>query len=187
MHRRESLGRGVEGVCRALLELAGRFPEVDFLCPVHPNPGVRGPMQDLLRGPGNITLMAPQAYLPFVRLMQRSTLILTDSGGIQEEAPSLGRPVLVLREVTERPEAVEAGAAVLVGTDAGRIVEETSSLLTDRERYQAMAKAVNPFGDGRAAGRIAAFCANLFQSGGGGGLRVPGCPRGGPSGDDDAD
>ena len=154
-HRRESFGQPLLRICRALEEIAragqGR---IRIVYPVHPNPHVHGPVHELLGGIDGITLIPPAEYVTWVNLMKRSTLILTDSGGIQEEAPTLGVPVLVLRDVTERPEAVEAGAARLVGTDSHRIVEEVRLLLGDEDAYRAMARAVNPYGDGRAADRI---------------------------------
>jgi UDP-N-acetylglucosamine 2-epimerase (non-hydrolysing) len=154
-HRRESFGRSLECICQALREIAHREDgRVRIVYPVHPNPNVRGPVYHLLDGVDHITLLPPVDYLTLVHLMKRSTLILTDSGGIQEEAPSLGVPVLVLREVTERLEAVEAGVARVVGTDTERIVAETFRLLDDPEVYAAMARPVNPYGDGRAAERI---------------------------------
>lgn len=153
-HRRESFGDGFERICQALSEIARLHPDVDVVYPVHLNPNVRGPVNRLLSGIGNIRLIQPLDYLPFVYLMSRSHLILTDSGGIQEEAPSLGKPVLVMRATTERPEAVEAGTVRLVGTDADRIVGEVSRLLTDPEAYSEMSRAHNPYGDGAACARI---------------------------------
>ncbi len=158
-HRRESHGAGFESICRAVAELARRFPAARFVYPVHLNPKVREPVQRLLGGGlPNVHLIEPLAYLPFVALMDRATLLLTDSGGIQEEAPSLGKPVLVMRDTTERPEAIEAGTVQLVGTSFDRIVGEVTRLLTDRAAYEAMARAHNPYGDGHAAGRIVAAC-----------------------------
>ncbi|MNG83411.1 UDP-N-acetylglucosamine 2-epimerase [compost metagenome] len=153
-HRRESFGEGFEKICQAVSELASDFSDVDFLYPVHLNPNVSEPVNRLLSGKSNIFLIPPQDYLPFVYLMNRASIILTDSGGIQEEAPSLGKPVLVMRNTTERPEAVEAGTVKLVGTDVGRIVQEVASLLTDKDAYEAMSVAHNPYGDGDAAERI---------------------------------
>lgn len=153
-HRRESFGAGFESICRALAELARRHPDIEILYPVHLNPQVREPVFRILGGLPSVHLIEPVDYLPFVHLMDRAHLIVTDSGGIQEEAPSLGKPVLVMREVTERPEAVEAGTVRLVGTDFARILEETGRLLTDAAAYRRMATAVNPYGDGRAAERI---------------------------------
>lgn len=156
-HRRESFGKGFESVCQAIGELALRFPKVHFVYPVHLNPNVRSPVMKILGGDNglkNVHLIDPLPYLPFVALMNRAMLILTDSGGIQEEAPSLGKPVLVMRETTERPEAIEAGTAKLVGIDYGNIIRETTRLLTDRVAYLQMAKAHNPYGDGKASERI---------------------------------
>ncbi len=155
-HRRESFGTGFENICRALAELARRNPDVEILYPVHLNPNVREPVFRILGGLPSIHLIEPVDYLPFVHLMDRAHLVITDSGGIQEEAPSLGKPVLVLREVTERPEAIEAGTVRLVGTDPARILDESERLLRDPAAYRRMANAVNPYGDGRAAERIVA-------------------------------
>lgn len=152
-HRRESHGGGFERICEALCQLAKR-DDVDIVYPVHLNPNVKGPVERLLSGYANIKLIQPQEYLPFVHLMRRAELILTDSGGVQEEAPSLGKPVLVMRETTERPEAIEAGTVKLVGTDAELIVAEASRLLDNRADYEDMSFAHNPYGDGKAAGRI---------------------------------
>ena len=152
-HRRESFGEGFERICAALAQIVRR-DDVEIVYPVHLNPNVKGPVEAHLGGVANIHLIAPQDYLPFVYLMHRSTLILTDSGGVQEEAPSLGKPVLVMRDTTERPEAVEAGTVRLVGTDAGLIVESVDRLLDDRAAYETMSFAHNPYGDGQAAGRI---------------------------------
>ena len=152
-HRRESFGEGFERICAALAQIEQR-DDVEIVYPVHLNPNVKGPVEAHLGGVANIHLIAPQDYLPFVYLMHRSTLILTDSGGVQEEAPSLGKPVLVMRDTTERPEAVAAGTVRLVGTDAGLIVESVDRLLDERAAYEAMSFAHNPYGDGQAAGRI---------------------------------
>ena len=154
-HRRESFGGGFERICQALRQIAVEHAEVQIVYPVHLNPKVREPVVRLLQGVENIYLLAPQEYLSFVYLMMRSCLILTDSGGIQEEAPSLGKPVLVMREVTERPEAVDAGTVKLVGTDVDLIVRTVEMLLADESAYQAMSLAHNPYGDGRACERIA--------------------------------
>ncbi|NLX97059.1 MAG: UDP-N-acetylglucosamine 2-epimerase (non-hydrolyzing) [Rhodopirellula sp.] len=190
-HRRENFGEGFENICRAIAELAHRFPEIHFVYPVHLNPNVRGPVYRLigkttadtekdkewnspLRDPGalhgstssclaNVHLIEPLGYLPFVALMDRATLVLTDSGGVQEEAPSLGKPVLVMRDTTERPEAVEMGTVRLVGTDCKKIVCEVSRLLDDATAYAAMARSVNPYGDGHACGRILAACEMFFR------------------------
>ncbi len=153
-HRRENFGGGFERICQAIARLAQHFPDTDFLYPVHLNPNVREPVNRLLQGIGNVHLIEPQDYLPFVWLMSRSHVILTDSGGIQEEAPSLGKPVLVMRDTTERPEAVEAGTVKLVGTDLEGIVDGVSTLLLDDDAYRRMSFAHNPYGDGRACERI---------------------------------
>ncbi len=153
-HRRENLGAPLERICQALRTLAGRYPDVQFVYPVHLNPRVRQTAFGLLSGLGNLHLLDPLDYFELVWLLRRSVLVLTDSGGIQEEAPTLGVPVLVLRETTERPEAIEAGVARLVGTDVARIVDEASRLLADPAAHAAMAQAVNPYGDGRAAERV---------------------------------
>ena len=153
-HRRESFGAGFEGICRALKTLAARR-DVQIVCSVHPNPNVSDPVRGQLEGTPGVELLNPVGYVEFVDLMTRSHVILTDSGGIQEEAPSLGKPVLVMRENTERPEAVEAGAARLVATDADAIVSETNRLLDEPEHYQRMSRQRNPYGDGHACRRIA--------------------------------
>jgi UDP-N-acetylglucosamine 2-epimerase (non-hydrolysing) len=151
-HRRENLGPPLADICAALRELAGRYPDdLAILYPIHLNPNVQEPVRRLLGGVPNITLTAPQDYLPMAHLMQRAAIVLTDSGGIQEEATSLGKPALVLREVTERPEGVEAGVLRLVGTDPRRIADAAVELLDDPRAYAAMAQAANPFGDGHAA------------------------------------
>lgn len=155
-HRRENFGGGFENICHALADLAGAFGDTEFVYPVHMNPNVRKPVFGLLSGRRNIHLIEPLGYLPFVAMMDRARLILTDSGGVQEEAPSLGRPVLVMRDTTERPEAVEAGVVKLVGTDRRAIVDSVARLLTDEADYRRMATAINPYGDGRACGRIIA-------------------------------
>ena len=152
-HRRENFGEGFENICKAIKKL-GRRKDIQIVYPVHMNPNVKGPVNRILGGLPNIYLTGPLGYEPFVHLMMRSHIILTDSGGIQEEAPSLGKPVLVMRETTERPEAVEAGTVRLVGTDTGGIVAETERLLEDKAHYRAMAKSLNPYGDGKASGRI---------------------------------
>ncbi len=153
-HRRESFGGGFERICGALAEIATRHDDVQILYPVHLNPQVREPVNRILQGIDNVILIEPQDYLPFVYLMDKAYLILTDSGGIQEEAPSLGKPVLVMRDTTERPEAVAAGTVKLVGTDTAAIVGEVSRLLNDAEAYHAMTRAHNPYGDGHACCRI---------------------------------
>lgn len=154
-HRRENFGSGFESICRAISELAGRYPDCEFVYPVHLNPNVQVPVRRLLGGKGNVHLIDPLEYRPFVWAMDQCHFLLTDSGGIQEEAPYLGKPVLVMRETTERPEAIEAGTARLVGTDADRIVAECARLIEDAQAYEAMSRAHNPFGDGRASARIA--------------------------------
>ena len=154
-HRRENFGDGFERICQALIRIAQNHADVQVVYPVHLNPQVQEPVRRLLGDIGNIHLIEPLDYLPFVYLMDKSTLILTDSGGIQEEAPSLGKPVLVMRDTTERPEAVEAGTVRLVGTDVEKIATEASTLLTDAQAYQTMAFAHNPYGDGQACQRIA--------------------------------
>ena len=153
-HRRESFGGGFERICQALAEVAGRHRDVQILYPVHLNPNVQEPVSRLLAGVENIKLIEPQQYLPFVYLMNRASVILTDSGGIQEEAPSLGKPVLLMRDTTERPEAVDAGTVKLVGTDQRVIVSELEILLEDRSTYDSMSRAHNPYGDGTACRRI---------------------------------
>lgn len=163
-HRRENFGEGFEQICLGLGRLAER-DDVQVVYPVHLNPMVQEPVKRLLGHLPRVHLIPPQDYLPFVYLMQRAYLIITDSGGIQEEAPSLGRPVLVMRDTTERPEAVAAGTVLLVGTDAARIVAEASRLLDSSEDYQRMAQAANPFGDGLASRRIADLLQANFPSG----------------------
>jgi UDP-N-acetylglucosamine 2-epimerase (non-hydrolysing) len=153
-HRRESFGAGFENICAALKTIAEQFPDCDVVYPVHLNPNVREPVYRLLSNSPNVHLIAPQDYLPFVYLMSRSYLVLTDSGGIQEEAPSLGKPVLVMRDTTERPEAVAAGTVKLVGTDQQVIVSEVHKLMTDQAYYDSMSFAHNPYGDGLACSRI---------------------------------
>jgi UDP-N-acetylglucosamine 2-epimerase (non-hydrolysing) len=153
-HRRENFGGGFEQICSALATLAARFTDHDFIYPVHLNPNVQGPVRSRLGGIDNIRLIAPQPYSAFVALLHACRIVLTDSGGVQEEAPSLGKPVLVMRDTTERPEGVEAGTVRLVGPNAERMVGEVSRLLTDRAAYDSMALAANPYGDGHAAPRI---------------------------------
>ena len=153
-HRRESFGGGFERICESLRRIADANPDVEILYPVHLNPNVQEPVNRLLSGQPNIRLIEPQDYLPFVYLMNRAYLILTDSGGIQEEAPSLGKPVLVMRETTERPEAVEAGTVKLVGTDTDAIYNEVQALLDELHAYLRMSRAHNPYGDGKACERI---------------------------------
>jgi len=162
-HRRESFGGGFERICQALLETAKQHPKVDIVYPVHLNPQVQEPVNRLLAGVDNIHLIEPLDYLPFVYLMSQAHIILTDSGGIQEEAPSLGKPVLVMRDTTERPEAVSAGTVKLVGTDVAKIVEELDILLTDKNAYQSMSFAHNPYGDGKACQRICSTLADFLS------------------------
>lgn len=154
-HRRENFGDGFERICRAIATLARRYPDMDLVYPVHLNPNVREPVGRLLSGIANVHLIEPQDYLPFVYLMTRATVILTDSGGIQEEAPALGKPVLVMRDTTERPEAIDAGTARLVGTDEASIADGVALLLDDEGEYRRMSVAHNPYGDGQACERIA--------------------------------
>ncbi len=160
-HRRENFGDGFIRMCKAIRALKEKFPEVDFVYPMHLNPNVRKPIHEVfgqdLSGLGNMFFIEPLEYLSFVFLMEKSSVVLTDSGGIQEEAPGLGKPVLVMRDTTERPEALEAGTVKLVGTDYDKIVENVSVLLEDASAYEKMSKAVNPYGDGKACGRILSF------------------------------
>ena len=157
-HRRENFGDGFISMCRAIKALTEKYPDVDFVYPMHLNPNVRKPIHEVfgenLEGLGNMFFIEPLEYLSFVFMMEKSNIVLTDSGGIQEEAPGLGKPVLVMRDTTERPEALEAGTVKLVGTDYDMIVNEISALLDNHEHYDAMSKAVNPYGDGKACGRI---------------------------------
>ena len=153
-HRRENFGEGFLSICRSIGILADRFKETQFVYPVHLNPNVQTPVYAVLSGRKNVHLIKPLSYVPFVALMQRSTIILTDSGGVQEEAPSLGKPVLVMRNTTESPEAVEAGTVKLVGTDRSIIVREITRLMENTGYYNEMAKAHNPYGDGHAVDRI---------------------------------
>lgn len=153
-HRRENFGAGLNSICKAIAKLAEN-KTLQIIYPVHLNPNVKGPVSEVLGGFDNVKLIAPLDYLQFVYLMERAYIILTDSGGIQEEAPSLGKPVLVMRETTERPEAVKAGTVKLVGTEADKIIKEVSMLLEDRDEYEKMSRAYNPYGDGQASERIA--------------------------------
>lgn len=157
-HRRENFGEGFLNICQAIKDLTVRYPEVDFVFPMHPNPNVRQPIREVfgekLSDQGNIFFIEPLEYLSFVYLMEKASIVLTDSGGIQEEAPGLGKPVLVMRDTTERPEALEAGTVKLVGTSRDTIVNELSRLLDDPASYEKMSKALNPYGDGKACGRI---------------------------------
>ena len=162
-HRRESFGAGFERICLALRDLAGR-EGVQIVYPVHLNPNVQEPVRRILGGLSSVHLIEPLAYLPFVFLLKRAHLVITDSGGIQEEAPSLGKPVLVMRDRTERPEGVEAGTVKLVGTSRERIVAESVQLLTDEDEYRRMSRVHSPYGDGRAGPRIAEICAQFLES-----------------------
>ena len=163
VHRRESFGDPIRGVFRAIRRLADRYPGISFVYPVHPNPNVRQPAHEVLGGLQNVRLVDPVVYTDLVALMQRSTLVLTDSGGIQEEAPSFGVPVLVLRDVTERPEGIKAGVARLVGTDEERVFAEADRLLSDSEARAGFARATNPYGDGHAGERIVDIIANRLR------------------------
>ena len=161
-HRRENFGDGMMHICQAINALAEQFKDVDFVYPIHLNPNIRRAVHDIIDGSrSNVYLLEPLSYLEFVAMMQQSTLILTDSGGIQEEAPAFGKPVLVMRDTTERPEAIEAGTARLVGTDRSTIEQNVVLLLSDPEEYNAMAHATNPFGDSHASERIADFILNI--------------------------
>ena len=162
-HRRESFGGGFERICEALVEIATAHPDTQILYPMHLNPNVREPVNRILKDVDNVHLIEPQDYLPFVYLMNQAHIIVTDSGGVQEEAPSLGKPVLVMRDTTERPEAVEAGTVKLVGTDKARIVSEVNNLLTNAQEYQSMSRAHNPYGDGKACERIVAKIKQHFK------------------------
>jgi UDP-N-acetylglucosamine 2-epimerase (non-hydrolysing) len=164
-HRREAFGEGIASICDAVAQLANDFPEAVFVYMVHLNPNVSGPISKRLQGIRNVLLLPPLEYLPFVWLLDRCTLVLTDSGGIQEEAPTLGKPVLVMRDTTERPEGIRAGVARLVGTDKNRIVVEASKLLKHGEEYESMARGANPYGDGQAAERIINVCEKALAEG----------------------
>ncbi len=153
-HRRESFGKPFADMCNAILVLARRYPEVTFVYPVHLNPNVRNTVFPILENVPNVILIEPLEYVPFVHLMKKACIILTDSGGIQEEAPSLGKPVLVMRDTTERPEGIEAGTVKLIGTDKDKIVNETVNLLPYSTEYEKMSRAINPYGDGKASERI---------------------------------
>lgn len=161
-HRRENFGEGFLNICHAIKNLSAKYPDVDFVYPMHLNPNVRKPVLEILgEGAENVFLIEPLDYLPFVYMMQHGTLILTDSGGVQEEAPGLGKPVLVMRDTTERPEAVEAGTVLLVGTNREKIEQGVSMLLDDTETYHRMSEAVNPYGDGLACERIITYMKEL--------------------------
>jgi UDP-N-acetylglucosamine 2-epimerase (non-hydrolysing) len=160
-HRRENHGQGFINICEALREIAETHPEVQIIYPVHLNPKVQKPVYEILEHIKNINLIDPLAYPAFVWLMNRAELIITDSGGVQEEAPSLGKPVLVMRDTTERPEAVDAGTVILVGTDKQKIISEANNLLKDKDKYNQMSKLHNPYGDGKACQRIVDFISKL--------------------------
>lgn len=165
-HRRENFGDGFINICSAIKALTEKYPDVDFVYPMHLNPNVRRPINEVFgedRTISNMFFIEPLEYLPFVFLMEKSDVVLTDSGGIQEEAPGLGKPVLVMRDTTERPEALEAGTVKLVGTDYTKIVSEVSALLDDRSYYERMSKAQNPYGDGKASERIVSKLIDIFQ------------------------
>lgn len=165
-HRRENFGEGFLNICRAIKQLALKFPNIDFVYPMHLNPNVRKPVLDILgEAAGNVFLIEPLSYLPFVYMMKKSLLILTDSGGVQEEAPGLGKPVLVMRDTTERPEAVEAGTVMLVGTDKNKIINEVSDLVNNvNGLYDSMSHAENPYGDGKACERIIKWLIKQYDS-----------------------
>lgn len=165
-HRRENFGEGFIDICNAIKELALKYPDVDFLYPMHLNPNVRQPIAKVFGKESipNVFFIEPVEYLPFVYLMKNAYLIITDSGGIQEEAPSLGKPVLVMREVTERPEALDAGTIRLVGTNRGKIVGEASHFIDDTGYYEANSRIANPYGDGKASERISAAIMSHFEN-----------------------
>jgi UDP-N-acetylglucosamine 2-epimerase (non-hydrolysing) len=163
-HRRESFGEGFKQICAALRKI-GEREDVQIVYPVHLNPNVKEPVKRILGDCSGIHLIEPLAYLQFVYLMNRSYLIITDSGGVQEEAPSLGKPVVVMRDFTERPEAIESGTVKIVGTSKEKIAETASMLLTDEKAYAAMANSVNPYGDGKATGRILSACVRFLDGG----------------------
>ncbi|REJ83276.1 MAG: UDP-N-acetylglucosamine 2-epimerase (non-hydrolyzing) [Bacteroidetes bacterium] len=162
-HRRESFGGPFEDICNAIRIVAEEYPEVDFIYPVHLNPNVQEPVMRLLKGLKNVHLIAPLDYPYFIWLMSKSYIVLTDSGGLQEEAPSLGKPVLVMRQLTERQEGVDAGTAKLVGSDRDKIITELKTLLDDKSAYESMAKAVNPYGDGTTSKQIADIVESIFR------------------------
>lgn len=162
-HRRENHGDGIRNLCTAIMKLADEFPKVQFVYPVHLNPNIRGPVMEILSGRHNVHLIPPADYPEFIWLMDQATLILSDSGGVQEEAPSLRKPVLVTRDSTERPEALAAGATKLIGTNPDRVIQEVRTLLTNRDAYEAMQVDVNPYGDGRASQRIVELALQRFS------------------------
>jgi UDP-N-acetylglucosamine 2-epimerase (non-hydrolysing) len=161
-HRRENFGQPIVNLCRAILDSVTRFPELEFVYPVHPNPAIDGPVREILGGVQNVHLLAPLDYGEFVTLMNASWFVLTDSGGIQEEAPALGKPVLVFRQVTERPEAVDAGTVKIIGTEQQRIADWIATLCKDEATFAAMQRAINPYGDGKASARIVAAIRHYF-------------------------
>ena len=163
-HRRDSFGQPIQQICQAVQELHDLFPDVEFLWPVHPNPAIQPVVERMMKRHERVILCAPLAYGPFVSAMKRATLILTDSGGVQEEAPALGKPVLVMRGESERPEAIECRVAKLVGHDRRAIVSETAKLLRDPVTYRSMARGASPYGDGHAAQRIVSIVQNFLQS-----------------------
>lgn len=163
-HRRENHGDGIRNLCTAIMKLADEFPKVQFVYPVHLNPNIRGPVMEILSGRHNVHLIPPADYPEFIWLMDQATLILSDSGGVQEEAPSLRKPVLVTRDSTERPEALAAGATKLIGTNPDRVFQEVRTLLTNRDAYEAMQVDVNPYGDGRASQRIVELALQRFSA-----------------------
>jgi len=162
-HRRENFGKGFVNICQAIQILSESYPSIHFVYPVHLNPNVQKPVYDILKSSKNIHLIPPMEYIPFIYLMSKSHIVLTDSGGIQEEAPSLGKPVVVMRNVTERPEAVDMGCAILVGTDQDKIVTEVTSLIEDKTKWNNISNVKNPYGDGRASQRIVAFLTNALS------------------------
>jgi UDP-N-acetylglucosamine 2-epimerase (non-hydrolysing) len=162
-HRRENFGKGFLNICEALKEISSRFPKIDIVYPVHLNPNVRKPVNDILANISNVYRIEPLEYESFVYLMSQSYLILSDSGGIQEEAPSLGKPTLVMRKETERPEALEAGSVILVGTDKDVIIKQLEILITQNQKYNEMTNCYNPYGDGKASERIVAFLKSIFE------------------------
>jgi UDP-N-acetylglucosamine 2-epimerase (non-hydrolysing) len=163
-HRRENFGQGMRDICNAIRQLAQNHENWHFIYPVHLNPNVTGPIHELLAGHPNIHLIAPLNYAPFVFLMNRTRIILTDSGGVQEEGPALGKPVLVMRDITERPEAVLSGTAKLVGSSTNAIIREVDRLIMNTTAYEAMAKSINPYGDGKATSRIIDATLSHFHS-----------------------
>ena len=164
-HRRESFGKGFEMICKALSTLAANNPEIQIIYPVHLNPNVQEPVYSMLGNKSNILLIPPIDYEPFIFLMNHSHLVLTDSGGIQEEAPTLGKPLLVMRDTSERPEGIKSGSAKLVGTDTDKIVQETQKLLMNSPEYKRMSEVNNPYGDGKASDRILSTVVKIYYLG----------------------